>query len=131
MPDHQRFGHDVQHDDVLAQVMFGMRKDLLPNHTPEASGTIYKNINRERIWVEALQFAFPYVSDTDGATTFWRVTDLHRLRNRVSHLEPVFDEDLPFLMREAFGLMKSIEPVVADWDSNFNRIPDLLKARPY
>lgn len=131
MPDHQRFGHDVQHDDVLAQVMFGMWKDLLPNHTPEASGTIYKNINRERIWVEALQFAFPYVSDTDGATTFWRVTDLHRLRNRVSHLEPVFDEDLPFLMREAFGLMKSIEPVVADWDSNFNRIPDLLKARPY
>lgn len=102
--DHQRYGHDVQHNDVLAQVMFGMWKDLLRNHTLEASETSAKNFNRGRLWDEALRDAFPHILDPDGSVTFWRVADLHRLRNRVSHMEPLLDENLPSMMRRRSGL---------------------------
>lgn len=130
-PGHQRYGQKVQHNDVLAQVMFGMWKDLLPNQTAGASLTSIKNLNRDRLWDEALREAFPHISDSDGSITFWRVADLHRLRNRVSHMEPLLDENLQSLMRQAFSLMKSIEPAVEAWVTGFNRVPDVLRARPY
>lgn len=91
---HQRYGHEIQHNDVLAQVMFGMWKDLLPNHTAEASKIAAKNLNRDRLWDDALRGAFPHILGPDGSVTFWRVSDLHRLRNRVSHMEPLLDENL-------------------------------------
>ena len=33
---HPRHGTPLNHDDVLAQTMFGLWKDLLPNHAPDA-----------------------------------------------------------------------------------------------
>lgn len=129
-PSHRRYGQRIDHNDVLAQVMFGMWKDLLPNHDADASQTSLTNLNRARLWDEALQQAFHNISDPDGWTTYWRVTDLHRLRNRVSHMEPLFNEDLALLMRKAFDVLRSIEPAVAAWVSGFNRVPELVQQRP-
>lgn len=129
-PEHRRHGQNIQHDDVLAQVMFGMWKDLLPNHAPGASHATTENKNRARLWGEALQYAFPYETDTDGKLTYWRVAHVHRLRNRVSHMEPLFGLDLRDLMRDAAALINGIDPDVANWVTGLNRVPEVLNRRP-
>lgn len=129
-PGHRRHGHGVDHDDVLAQVMFGMWKDLMPNHSPGASSGARENSNREFLWHDALRSAFPHVQDPDGVITYWRIAHMHRLRNRVSHMEPLLGEDVPDLMQEACALVRSIDPDVADWVSGLNRVPAVVRQRP-
>lgn len=126
---HWRHGQAVSHDDVLAQVMFGMWKDLLPNHIANAGPTT-ENSNRERLWREALIHAFPHQSDPYGETTFWRVYRLHGLRNRVSHMETLLDVDAAERSRDAFNLVHSISPSAHNWLTGLNRVPVVLKTRP-
>lgn len=128
---HKRHGHSLSHDDVLAQVMFGMWKDLLPNHSPNASPVDGANLNRIRLWDEALRCAFPYENDLDGHITYWRVAHMHRLRNRVSHMEPLLSIDVEDLMNEAFDLVRSIDPAVANWVTGVSRVSEVLKERPH
>lgn len=126
---HWRHGQNVTHDDVLAQVMFGMWKDLLPNHVANAGNTT-ENANRERLWREALVFAFPHHIDPDGAKTFWLVYRLHGLRNRVSHMETLLDVDAAERSRDIFTLVRAICPPTHDWLTGLNRVPVILKTRP-
>lgn len=128
--DHWRHGVAVCHDDVLAQVMFGMWKDLLPNHAVDASPSSQANINRATLWEDALHYAFPHVEDAEGAMTYWRVANLHRLRNRVSHMEPLINVDVPDEIKTAFDLVGSIDPSVRDWISSISRVQDVWRARP-
>lgn len=125
---HPRHGAAITHDDVLAQLMFGVWKDLLPNHKPEAGSTA-DNENRERLWQDALQFAFPNVDDPDGSQVFWLVAHLHQLRNRVSHMEPLLNIDVRQSVKEAFDLIRCIDTDVANWASGGNRVPAVLKKR--
>lgn len=126
---HPRYGLPVSHDDVLAHVMFGMWKDLLPNHDPQA-GRTRDNSNRDRLWSEALIRAFPNESDPDGSITYWRVTHVHELRNRVAHMEPLLNLDVKDRVGEAFKLVRSIDSVVADWVTGSSQVSALLKQRP-
>lgn len=111
--------------------MFGMWKDILPNHMPNANPNNQDNINRLTLWNEAVAQAFPHIEDPDGSVTFWRVAHLHQLRNRVSHMEPLLNVDVQDLItNDAFALLASINPVIRDWASGSNRVPLLLKQRP-
>ncbi|MFJ2620469.1 hypothetical protein [Glutamicibacter sp. NPDC087344] len=129
VPSHRRFGAPVTHDDVLAQVMFGMWKDLLPNHAPNA-GNSQENNNRERMWKDCLIHAFPNVQDADGSMTYWRVNHIHGLRNRVSHMEPLFQIDVLDVIRDSLRIIRSIDSDVANWVSGGNKVPTVLKNRP-
>ncbi len=128
-PDHHRYGLPVSHDDVLAQVTFGMWKDLLPNHVPGANQDTV-NANRFLLWDEALHRAFPNVEDPSGEVTFWRVYRLHSLRNRVSHMEPLLHIDVRDRMGDAFGLVRSIDVDVAQWLSGISRVSAVLNLCP-
>ncbi|KGF01836.1 hypothetical protein [Actinomyces sp. S4-C9] len=128
--EHHRYCQEVTHDDVLAQIMFGMWRDLLPNHLPGANPELRANINRARIWNEALCCAFPHVDDVNGEITFWRVAHLHRLRNRVSHVEPLLNVDVNTQIQEAFDLVASINPVVADWLTGISQVSAVIARRP-
>lgn len=127
--DHPRAGVPVVHDDVLAQVMFGMWKDLLPNHHPEAGDT-GPNRNRKTMWGQALRYAFPNANDPDGEITYWRVAHLHLLRNRVSHMEPLLHTNVAEYTQEAFALVRSINENVADWVTGISKVSQVLKQRP-
>lgn len=126
---HARHEVPVSHDDVLAHITFGLWKELLPNHQPGA-GNATENANRKRLWDEALQKAFPGETDPDGVVTFWRVAHLHRLRNRVSHLEPHLRVDVKDAMNEAFELIRSIDLDVTNWVTGVSRVAEILKERP-
>lgn len=128
---HPRFSQPVTHDDVLAQVMFAMWRDLLPNHLPDANPDALPNRNRARLWEEALRYAFPHVDDPDGSVTFWRVAHLHRLRNRVSHVEPLLDIDVKAQISEAFDLVASINPVIAAWLTGISKVSATLAKQPH
>lgn len=128
--EHHRYGQKVTHDDVLAQVMFGMWRDLLPNHLPGANPEEDKNKNRRRLWDEALSNAFPHIDDVNGKVTFWRVAHLHRLRNRISHVEPLINVDVKSAIQEAFDLVSSINPSIEQWLTGISQVSDLLKRRP-
>lgn len=128
-PGHRRFGHAVNHDDVLAQVTFGLWKDLLPNHVPNAGDTT-TNTNRERMWEEALVHAFPHAHDPEGEKTFWRVFRLHGLRNRVSHMESLLTVDTADRTKDIFDLVGSINDPVRVWLTSINRVPQVVKSRP-
>lgn len=128
-PAHWRHGQDVTHDDVLAQVTFGLWKELLPNHRPDAADNTV-NRNRERMWKEALANAFPHVVDPDGEKTFWRVYRLHGLRNRVSHMETLLEVDAAERARDVLDLVNSISSPVHDWLTGLNRVPVVVKGRP-
>lgn len=126
---HPRHGKAVTHDDVLAQLMFGLWKDLLPNHKPEA-GNNTENANRRRLWDETLKNAFPNTYDPDGSQTFWLVAHLHLLRNRVSHLEPLLNIDVRKSVKDAFDLGRSVDSDVADWVTSGSRVSAVLKRKP-
>lgn len=128
---HPRHGAPVTHDDVLAQVMFGMWKDLLPNHAPDANPHNADNINRKRMWDEALHKAFHHqLGDPDGVLTYTRVVNIHQLRNRVSHMEPVLSVNFQARMKDIAALVSSIDPAVSQWVTGQSRVSEVSKRRP-
>jgi len=128
-PDHRRHGVPITHDDVLAQTSFSLWRELLPNHVPGAADNA-ENRGRQVLWNEALMRSFPHADDPRGEKTFWRVTHLYGLRNRVSHMEPLLDLDVADLAGEAFDLLRSIDRDVANWVSGGSKIAEVLRRRP-
>ncbi len=126
---HPRFGDPVEHDDVLAQVSFGLWKDLLPNHLLNA-GNNQANRNRNRLWDEALQNAFPEGNDSSGELTFWRVSHVHHLRNRISHMEPLLKINVKEEVQMAFDLLLSINSTVAAWVTGGSRVSSVIASCP-
>ena len=127
-PQHARHGVAICHDDVLAHIMFGLWKDLLPNHQPGA-GNALENVNRKRLWDESLRVAFK-IDDPDGSVTFWRIAHLHQLRNRVSHMEPLLNLQIKDLINDAFALIRSIDESAADWATGISKVSAVLNQRP-
>lgn len=127
---HPRHGVEVTHDDALANTMFGMWKDILPNHAPDADPGKRENENRVRMWEEALEAAFPYVSDPTGEKTYWRVAHLHLLRNRVSHMDSLLNVDVLDVVGDAFLLVGSINPVLEQWLTGTSTVRKVYSSRP-
>lgn len=128
-PEHRRHGVPITHDDVLAQTSFSLWKELLPNHFPDAADNA-ENRGRRLLWEEALVRSFPDADDPDGEKTFWRVTHLYGLRNRVSHMEPLLEINVADHAREAFDLLRSVDRDVANWVSGGSKIAEILNRRP-
>ena len=127
---HPRYSAQTTHDDVLAHTMFGMWKDILPNHTPQSNLNSQKNRNRTQLWKEAVCQAFVYSEDPDGRKTFWRVYHLHGLRNRVSHMDSLLNVDVSDTINDAFNLVESINPQLQQWLSGTSTVRSVLRERP-
>lgn len=127
---HFRYGQQVTHDDVLAHTMFGMWKDILPNHAPNADQDKTENKNRMRLWKGAVINAFPHIVDLDGEKTYWRVAHLHELRNRVSHMDSVLNVDVLDIVNDAFDLVSSIDPDLAIWLTGTSTVHAAYDRRP-
>lgn len=127
---HFRYGQQVTHDDVLAHTMFGMWKDILPNHAPGADPLKPQNRNRMTLWTGAVMNAFPHIVDLDGEKTYWRVAHLHELRNRVSHMDSVLNVDVLDIVNDAFELVGSIDPDLAIWLTGTSTVHAVYGRRP-
>jgi len=127
---HFRHGQAITHDDVLAHTMFGMWKDILPNHAPGADPEKTENKNRFTLWEGAVKDAFPFADDLSGEKTYWRVAHLHDLRNRVSHMDSLLNVDILDVTKDTFTLAESINSALASWLTSTSTVSAVHKKRP-
>lgn len=124
-PAHPRRGIEVTHDDVVAHLTFGTWNALLPKQYPNGKlGPAPQRVLGE----QALRHAFPGHPDP-AVVKFW-VDRLHRLRNRVSHLEPLIRTDVPSYHRTAARLLRAIDSNIGDWYSGTSNLTTVWNNRP-
>lgn len=124
---HPRKGAAVTHDDILAQITFGVWPKLLP--TPDPSDANYRA--RQVLWRQALRHGFPHnTNDPDGFILSARAGRLHGLRNRVSHMEPLLNVNIVARHNDALRLLGAISPEVRDWCSGLSRVVELRRRCP-
>jgi hypothetical protein len=59
-----------------------------------------------------------------------RVDRLHRLRNRVAHLEPLVTTDVIGYHRTACRLLNAIDADLASWYAGTSRVVQVVRSRP-
>jgi hypothetical protein len=110
----------VNHSDVLAQLSLGTWRYLLPNKDP----------GRQLLWNEALHGAFPRLV-TRPQTLTAKVHDIHLLRNRVAHLEPLIrTKVVRARLTDVLEVLRAIDTVPEQWAAGQQRVTTVLKARP-
>lgn len=124
-PTHPRHGIAVTHDDVVAHVTFGTWNALLPRQG--RNGELIPNGQRV-LWEQSLHQAFPH-HPVPGVIKFW-VQRLHRLRNRVAHLEPLIATDVISYHRTVSRLLRAIDPQVGDWYAGTSNVVEVLREKP-
>lgn len=138
---HPRHGHTINHDDLVAHIMFGTWGQLLPEkfnarrvQTNGAPVQDQQNLaDRRELWKQVLHKAFPHVSkDPRGIGAGNKVRALRKLRNRVSHMDSLLYVDVRSLHnQELLSLVNSIDPALRDWLSKQSRVLDILDNRPH
>ena len=119
--------------DVVAAMMAEKGAALRPGHvvadlTLGFWVKLLANGYHQRLWVPALQFAFPNINR--------RRRDLHRdlerlrkLRNRAAHHEPVFARNLADDHARVLSVLDTISPAAKDWVDHDSRVPQVLATR--
>lgn len=110
---------EPDHNDVLAQMSFGTWRYLLPDKDP----------GRQLLWRDALVLAFPHLEVEPRVLTA-HVNGIHRLRNRVAHLEPLLR---PGYVDQEFAALRAvvaaIDPDVEEWMVARQRVTSILRRR--
>ncbi|QNE18186.1 hypothetical protein F1D05_10125 [Kribbella qitaiheensis] len=113
-------GRRPGHSDVLAQLSFGTWRFLLPDNDP----------GRQLLWQQSLDKAFPLRACTPQDLVK-HVDGIHRLRNRIAHLEPLVDS---VMVADRLASMRtvaaSIDPIAETWIVSRQRITPLLRTKP-
>jgi len=116
----RRSGEEV-HGRVIAELGFGFWRYLVETRYLTA------------LWTPALHRAFPNgPSDilTRQRQVRTRLQQLHFLRNRAAHHEPIHQRDLRRDHDYAIELLGWISPVAAEWAAATTSLPALLDGRP-
>jgi hypothetical protein len=101
---------------VIAQLMFGFWRYLS------------SAAHEVPLWRPYLHHAFPIGTARSDVDT--RVGDLHELRNRVAHHEPLLAEDLPGKHQTLVELADLIDTSLGQYVRGASRVPALIAARP-
>lgn len=126
LPTHPRKHSPVNHDDVLAQLTFGVYARLMP--TGDTTDNSYKQ--RRILWNEVLSSVFAGRPSEDWRVHSGRVDRIHALRNRVAHAEPILEVHARSRLRDMVRLVDSIDPALAGWVSGTSRIVEVSRDRP-
>lgn len=108
-------GRPESHGKVIAELTFGFWRYIL-------AGTY-----QGTLWSPALRHAFPHQPTRDRRAVYNPVNQLHVLRNRVAHHEPIHGVDHSRLHTELVNLAGWIDPVAAAWINTMSRVPEVLE----
>lgn len=108
---------DVGHDDVVAHLSFGDLRYLLPTTPPAPSSPVPDS--RTQLWNAAFgpnapRPAFPHYK-FPARFLGQDVAELHALRNRVFHQEPLLSVNLGGRLETAERVLAAIDPDLRDW----------------
>ncbi|MDN4595942.1 hypothetical protein [Leifsonia virtsii] len=94
------------HDDVIAQITFGVWRNLLPSK---------RHRWKQALWDEALQHAFANRQGVRVDQIARSVAIVSDFRNRIAHHEPVFALDLRGKRKAMRDVLNSISPTARRW----------------
>ncbi|MFI8778629.1 hypothetical protein ACIGH6_16275 [Brachybacterium paraconglomeratum] len=126
---HPRRHAALTHDDVLAQMTFGTLTALLPIANTNAAKYGAKRV----LWGQALINGFPHLdtqTDPDGLVLADRVSRLHLLRNRVAHMEPLLEVNVPARLTDAYTVLGLIDPDLRSLAAGSSRVRQVLASDP-
>jgi hypothetical protein len=104
---------------VVAELPFGFWRYLLERRY-QAS-----------LWPQALQHGFPNLAGRRRREIVRNaVFDLHGLRNRIAHQEPIHSVDLARRQRQALEVAGYIDLGAHRWLGRLSRVPEVLDRRP-
>lgn len=103
-------------DDVVAATDFGFWTDLT------------SNAYESTLWQDPLRHAFPHTRRS-RRQIFQALQSRRRLRNRISHHEPVHDRDLLLDHTRTVELIGRISPPVARWVDGRSRLRQVVADR--
>ncbi|OIH92344.1 hypothetical protein BIU90_10550 [Curtobacterium sp. MCBA15_001] len=117
----QRGRRPEVHGRVVAELTFGFWRYLVESRYHTA------------LWVPGVHRAFP-----DGAPNLrvrraevaQRLQQLHFVRNRAAHYEPIHERDLGRDQRLAVELLSWVSPVAGAWAERVSDLPAVIAARP-
>lgn len=115
-------GRSFCHDDVLAQMSLGTWRYILPSNS---------NKTKQKLWDVAIRNAFPaWPGDWGADSIVSRVANVHGLRNRVAHLEPLHRFDLRRVRRDMRSVCHAIGPDVARFFVQTERLLPVVESNP-
>jgi hypothetical protein len=82
------------------------------------------------LWPFALQYAFPNLAPATPNELFRAVAQLHVLRNRIAHHEPILRRDLAADYAACRFVLGAVSQEVADWATQHTRVSTVLAQRP-
>lgn len=123
---HPRKNAAINHDDLVAQLTFGVYARLTPTLDTQANDYTA----RQALWRESLQHTFNRRPSENVGALVGRVERLHRLRNRIAHAEPLLDVNYSGRVRDMVRLVDSINPLLTGWVAGSSRVTELIRARP-
>ena len=113
----RRAGPDAPPGKVVAELSFGFWRYL--------TSASYE----KRLWLPALRHALP--DGTDRAREVERpMSDLHQLRNRVAHHEPLLRTPVGKRHKQVLALAELVLPELAEHIRRSSRVPEVLGRDP-
>jgi len=103
---------------VVAELNFGFWKFLLAKRY-EAT-----------LWTGYLRRAFPNLQPQKRAVAYRALDELHTLRNRIAHHEPIHSRDLAADTLTIYRLLDWIDADVRAWAVSLSRLQPLIAAHP-
>ena len=103
---------------IVAELNFGFWKYILAKRY-EAT-----------LWTPALRHGFPGLEPKQRSVVFSAVSELHTLRNRIAHHEPIHQRDLLADLLTTYRLLDWISVDTRKWAVTFSRINKCLNEFP-
>ncbi|MCW3158383.1 hypothetical protein [Micropruina sonneratiae] len=103
---------------MVAELSFGFWKFLLAKRY-EAT-----------LWTGYLRHAFPNLEPQSRAVVYRALDELHTVRNRIAHHEPIHSRDLTADTLTIYRLLDWIDHDVRAWAVTLSRLQPIIAARP-
>lgn len=119
----------IAHDDID-----NARERVLRLGRPETAGHVVAELNfgfwkfllakryEMTLWTPCLRHAFPNLTPQNRSIVFDALDELHRLRNRVAHHEPIHQRNLRRDMLTIYRLLEWIDADVRQWAITLSRV---------
>lgn len=112
------------HDDVVAQLSFGVWVKLIPKSSKNTVS------NQSRMWDEALAEAFPALGERGPEFIYRRLARLRDLRNRIAHHENLLAVNLDARLSDILAILASIDQSLADHVAGIARVRETAALDP-
>lgn len=112
------------HDDVVAQLSFGIWLSLIPRASRTSSSKQW------RLWDEAIIHAFPHLRGSGPGYIYKRLARLRDLRNRIAHHENLLAVNTEARLSDVLAILACIDQPLADYVAGVSRVREVAFLDP-